>query len=200
MNEAVKESFVGIDVSKATLDLCIDHPLKTFQMTYDEKGIARILECLHETPPTLIVLEATGGLEVRVATELVSQGFQVAVINPGQARNFAKASGQLAKTDRVDAAVLAGFARAMRAQARPLKDADTRALDELIQRRRQLIDMRVQEMLRLGTAASKGTQKSLKQHIAWLEKRIVETDGDLNRRSSAPRQGGQGCIAERAVC
>lgn len=182
MNEVVKEIFVGIDVSKATLDICIEQPRKTFQVAYDEKGIAQILECLHETRPTLIVLEATGGLEVRVATELTSHGFQVAVINPGQARSFAKASGQLAKTDRVDAAVLAAFARAIRPQVRPLKDADTRALDELVQRRRQLIGMRVQEMLRLGTAASKGMQKSLKQHIAWLEKRIVETDGDLKRR------------------
>jgi transposase len=182
MNEAVKEFFVGIDVSKATLDICIEPAMTTLRVAYDEKGIARIVECLTETPPTLIVLEATGGLEVRVATELASQGFQVSVINPAQARNFAKAGGRLAKTDRVDAAVLAAFARAMRPQARPLKDADTRALDELVQRRRQLVDMRVQETLRLGTAASTGMQKRLKQHIAWLEKRITETDGDLNRR------------------
>jgi transposase len=144
--------------------------------------MVQLIGRLKEAAPTLIVLEATGGLEVRVATELSSRGFQVAVINPTQARNFAKASGRLAKTDRVDAAVLAALARAIRPQARPLKDEDTRALDELVQRRCQLIGMRVQETLRLGTAASKGMQKSLKQHITWLEKRIVETDRDLNAR------------------
>jgi len=155
MNETIVEQFTGIDVSKSTLDVCIEPLGQTLHVVYDEAGIRQIVSRLKEVHPTLIVIEATGGLEVRIATELASKGLLVAVINPRQARDFAKATGQLAKTDQVDAAVLAAFAKAIRPQARPLKDADTRALDDMVSRRRQLIDMRVQETLRLGTAASK---------------------------------------------
>ena len=175
MNEITVEKFIGIDVSKSTLDVCIAPPGQTLHVAYDEVGISQIVACLKEVSPALIVLEATGGLEVRMATELASTGLPVAVINPRQARDFAKATGQLAKTDQVDAAMLAAFAKAIRPQARPLKDADTRALDDLVSRRRQLIDMRVQETLRLGTAASKPLQKSLNKHIAWLDKQITES-------------------------
>jgi len=121
-------------------------------------------------------------LEIRIATELASKGLPVAVINPRQARDFAKATGQLAKTDQVDAAVLAAFAQAIRPQARTLKDADTRALNDMVSRRRQLIDMRVQETLRLGTATSKPLEQSLNKHIAWLDKQITKIDTDLTKR------------------
>ncbi|MDD2915551.1 MAG: IS110 family transposase [Gallionella sp.] len=176
------EKFVGIDVSKSTLDVCIEPAAQTLHVIYDEAGISQVVCCLEEIGPTLIVIEATGGLEVRIATELASLGLPVAVINPRQARDFAKATGQLAKTDQVDAAVLAAFAKVIRPQVRPLKDADTRALDDMVSRRRQLIDIRVQEALRLGTAASRPLQKSLKQHIAWLDKRIAEVDSDLTKQ------------------
>lgn len=182
MNETIVEKFVGIDVSKSTLDVCIEPAVRTLHVAYDEAGISQIAGCLKEASPTLIVMEATGGLEVRIATALASLGLPVAVINPRQARDFAKATGQLAKTDQVDAAVLAAFAKAIRPQAHPLKDADTRALDDMVSRRRQLIDMRVQETLRLGTAASKPLQKSLKQHIAWLDKQIANVDNDMTKR------------------
>lgn len=182
MNETKVEKFVGIDVSKSTLDVCIEPTAQTLHVAYDEAGVRQVASCLKEVSPILIVIEATGGLEVRIATELASKGLPVAVINPRQARDFAKASGQLAKTDQVDAAVLAAFAKAIRPQSRPLKDADTRALDDMVSRRRQLIDIRVQETLRLGTAASKPMQKSLKQHIAWLDKRIAEVDNDLSKQ------------------
>lgn len=182
MNETMVEKFVGIDVSKATLDVCIEPLGQTLHVAYDEAGVKLLVGRVEEITPTLIVLEATGGLEVRIATELASKGLPVAVVNPRQARDFAKAMGQLAKTDQVDAAVLAAFAKAIRPQARPLKDADTRALDDMVSRRRQLIDMRVQETLRLGTAASKPLQKSLNSHIAWLDKRIAEVDNDLTKR------------------
>ena len=182
MNETIVEKFVGIDVSKSTLDVCIEPIGQTLHVTYDEAGISQIIGRLKEASPTLIVVEATGGLEVRIATELASKGLPVAVINPRQARDFAKATGRLAKTDQVDAAVLAEFAKAIRPQARPLKDADTRALDDMVSRRRQLIDIRVQETLRLGTAASKPMQKSLNKHIVWLDKQIAELDGDLAER------------------
>src|SRR3990170_31507 len=182
MNETVIEKFAGIDVSKSTLDIRIEPAVETLHMANDEVGISQAVERLKEVAPTLIVIEATGGLEVRIATELASHGLPVAVINPRQARDFAKATGQLAKTDQVDAAALAAFAKAIRPQARPLKDADTRALDDMVSRRRQLIAMRVQETLRLGTAASMPLQKSLNKHIAWLDKQIAEVDGDLSKR------------------
>ena len=182
MNEMIVEKFVGIDVSKSTLDVCIEPAVQTLHVAYDEAGIKQIAVRLKEVNPTLIVMEATGGLEVRIATELASQGLPVAVINPRQARDFAKATGQLAKTDQVDAAMLAAFAQAIRPQVRSLKDADTRALDDMVMRRRQLIDMRVQETLRLGTAASKPLEKSLNKHIVWLDKRIAEIDTDLANR------------------
>ena len=182
MNETIVEKFVGIDVSKSTLDVCIEPDEKTLHVAYDEAGIKQIVDRLKEVSPTLIVIEATGGLEIRIATELASKGLQVAVINPRQARDFAKATGRLAKTDQVDAAMLAAFAKAIRPQARPLRDEDTCALNDMVSRRRQLIDMRVQETLRLGTAASKPLQENLSKHIAWLDKQIAEIDTDLTKR------------------
>lgn len=182
MNETTVKKFIGIDVSKSTLDVCIEPVGQTLHVAYDEAGIGDIVSRLKEVRPTLIVIEATGGLEVRIATELASKGLPVAVINPRQARDFAKATGQLAKTDKVDAAMLAIFGRAIRPQVRPLKDVDTLALNDLVSRRRQLIDMRVQETLRLGTAASKPLEKSLNKHIAWLDKRIIEIDNNLTKR------------------
>jgi len=182
MNETIVEKFVGIDVSKSTLDVCIEPLGQTLHVAYDEAGARQVVSRLKELGPALIVMEATGGLEVRIATELSIKGLPVAIINPRQARDFAKATGQLAKTDRVDAAVLAAFAKAIRPQVRPLKDADTRALDDMVSRRRQLINMRVQETLRLGTAASKPLEKSLNKHIAWLDKQIAGIDTDLTKR------------------
>lgn len=184
MNEKL-EFFVGIDISKDTLDIYLDPTGESLHVAYDEAGIAEVARRLAALKPVLIVMEATGGLETHLATELAARGLPVAVINPRQARDFAKATGQLAKTDRVDAAVLAAFARAIRPAIRPLKDADTRALDELVSRRRQLVRMRVQETLRLGTAATPALRKSLKVHIAWLDKQIARLDGDLGSRLRA---------------
>lgn len=182
MSEITVENFVGIDISKSTLDICVIPSGEALHVAYDEAGVGQVVERMKEWNPTLIVMEATGGLEVRLASELASKGLPVTVINPRQARDFAKATGQLAKTDCVDAAMLAGFARAIRPQIRALKDEETRALDDMVSRRRQLIDMRVQETLRLGTAASKPMQKSLQTHIAWLDKQIAKMDDDLNQK------------------
>jgi len=182
MSEKLQETFVGIDVSKNTLDLRIEPIGESLHVAYDDAGVFEICQRLREVSPTLIVMEATGGLETRLASELAAQGLPVAVINPRQGRDFAKATGQLAKTDRVDAGVLAAFARAIRPAVRPLKDTDTRDLDDLVTRRRQLVDMRVQETLRLGTAHSKALQKNLKSHIAWLDKQIAKLDDDLTQR------------------
>lgn len=182
MNEKLVESFVGIDVSKNTLDLRIEPAAEAIHVAYDDQGIAQVCRRLVEALPTLIVMEATGGLETRLAGELAAKGLPVAVINPRQARDFAKATGQLAKTDRVDAAILCAFARAIRPAVRPLKSADARELDDLVNRRHQLVEIRVQETLRLAAASSKTLQKSLKTHIAWLDKRITKLDHDLKDR------------------
>ena len=144
----------------------------------------QVVKRLAALTPTLIVMEATGGLEMRLACELAAKNLPVAIINPRQARDFAKATGQLAKTDLVDAGVLAAFARAIRPAVRPIKDSDTRDLDDLVTRRRQLVDMRVQETLRMGTA-SKVQRKSLATHITWLDKRITDLDDDLTKRLRA---------------
>ena len=184
MSESTVEKFVGIDVSKGTLDLCIEPAGETLHVDYDDKGISQVVKRLVEVSPTLIVMEATGGLEMRLAGELSAKSLPVAIINPRQARDFAKATGQLAKTDLVDAATLAAFARAIRPAVRPIKDADTRALDDLVTRRRQLVDMRVQETLRLGTA-SKIQKKSLAAHITWLNKRITDLDDEMTQRLRA---------------
>lgn len=181
MSQITVEKFVGIDVSKDTLDVFIEPEGETLHVAYNDKGIAQVVKRLTIVAPALIVTEATGGLEVRLASELAAKSLPVAVINPRQARDFAKATGQLAKTDRVDATVLAAFARAIRPATRAIKDADTRDLDDLVTRRRQLIDIRVQETLRLGTA-SKVQRKSLAAHIAWLDKRITDLDDDLTKR------------------
>lgn len=182
MNKNITEVFVGIDVSKATLDIALDTGEPGFQITYDSKSVDQLIERLHLAKPTLIVLEATGGLEVQVASAMAAKELPVSVVNPRQVRDFAKATGRLAKTDKVDAEVLAAFAKAIRPQIRPMKDEDTRALDDLVDRRRQLIAMRVQETQRLGTASTKVMQKSLKEHIKWLDRRITGVDSDLNRR------------------
>lgn len=175
---------VGIDVSKDTLDVCADphEPVLSACVAYDAQGLAGLLEQLLRLQPKLIVLEATGGLESRLACELVAQGLAVAVVNPRQVRDFARASGELAKTDSIDARVLCHFARAIRPQARGVPDAPTRELAELLGRRRQLVDMRVQETQRTHQASSKAAQKSLKAHIEWLDKRINDIDTDLHQR------------------
>jgi len=181
MNDKAKEVFVGVDVCKASLDVCIEPHRELARFGNDTKGIAALCERLSTLEPTLIVMEATGGLEVAVAAEMGARGLPVVVVNPRQVRDFAKATGQLAKTDRLDAAVLCAFARAIRPAVRAPKEELIRTLDDLVTRRRQLVDMRVQEALRVHSA-SKVQLKSVKAHIAWLDKRIAEIESDLGKR------------------
>ena len=175
------EIFVGIDIAKDTLDIGFQPSGQTVRLPHDAQGITEATKRLGEAALCLVVLEATGGLETPLAAALVAAGVPVAVVNPRQVRDYAKATGQLAKTDRIDALVLADFARAIRPAVRPMKEAFTRELDDLVTRRRQLVEMRVQETLRLGRA-SKVQEKSLKSHIAWLDKRIEGIDIDLRKR------------------
>ena len=186
----VSESFVGIDVSKAWLDIGVLPEGPTQRVAHDEAGLAALCEQLRTVRPTLVVMEATGGLETNLASSLAAAGVAVAVVNPRQVRDYAKACGRLAKTDRIDALILAAFAQAIRPQVRPLKDEQTQALGALLARRRQLIDMRVQERLRLERAEPVA-RASLKEHIAWLDARIQSLDDDLThrlRRSTAWRE------------
>ena len=169
--------FVGIDVSKAQLDMAL-RPEGRFSASNDEAGFAQILERLKAAPPTLVVLEATGGLEIPITGVLAAAGVPVVVVNPRQVRDFAKATGKLAKTDTLDAQVLAHFAEVLRPALRPLPDAQTQALAALLARRRQLVEMLTAEKNRLSSAHTP-VRKSLRTHIAWLERELSHTDRDL---------------------
>jgi transposase len=169
--------FVGMDVSQDTVDVAV-HPGTVFQVTHDEPGIAEAVTRLQAVQPTLIVLEATGGLEVPLAGALAAAGLPVVVINPRQVRDFARATGQLAKTDRLDAQVLAHFAEAIRPPIRPVPDEQTQALAALVARRRQLIEMLTAEKNRLRLAA-RPIQQRVQAHIAWLEQELETITTDL---------------------
>ena len=171
------EIFVGMDVSHACVDVAV-RPGTAFQIPYDEHGIAHAVERLQALQPTLVVLEATGGLEVPLAGALAAAGLPVVVINPRQVRDFARASGQLAKTARLDAQILAQFAHAIRPAVRPVPDEQTQVLAALVARRRQLIEMLTAEKNRLRLAA-RPIQKRVQAHITWLEKELAATNTDL---------------------
>jgi transposase len=183
MSESI-ERFVGIDVSKGSLDVFVDpsSQLLPGHCDYDDVSLKALCDALAQLAPTLVVMEASGGMERRAAAELVARGVPLAVVNPRQVRSFARASGELAKTDALDARTLCAFARAIRPAARAPKDADTQELADLLSRRRQLVDMRVQELQRQHTAASRAIAKSLLEHLAWLDKRIGRLDEDIGER------------------
>ena len=184
LGETMSDLFVGVDVSKARLDVAVRPTGEVWSVTNDEHGIAELLTRLRELRPTLVVAEATGGLEGAMVAELAT-AVPIAVVNPRQVRDFAKATGQLAKTDRLDAVLLARFADAVRPELRPLKDEQTRELAALVSRRRQLRDMIVAEGNRLGTAPKK-LHQGIQKHIDWMrrELRLLEKDLDENIKSS----------------
>ena len=169
--------FVGIDVSQDRLDIAI-RPGALFSIPHEESAITAFLEQLRVLSPTLILMEATGGMEVPLTSALATAGLPVVVVNPRQVRDFAKASGRLAKTDALDAQVLAQFAEVMRPQPRPLPDAETRALAAQLTRRRQLVDMLTAEKNRLLSAASP-IRKRVRTHITWLERELQSTNTAL---------------------
>jgi transposase len=169
---------VGIDVSKATLDVAVLPGERTWQVSREEAAIASLVATLRDLSPRLIVLEATGGLEAPVTAALATAGLPVVVINPRQARDFAKATGRLSKTDTLDAQVLARFGETLKPAVRPLKDEETRALEALLTRRRQIIEMLTMEKNRLALA-SPPVRRDIAAHIDWLTKRLKDVDGDL---------------------
>jgi len=171
--------FVGIDISKTRLDLAI-HPQDAVESaTHDEPGILRVVNRLQALQPTSIVLEATGGLERGVVRAWAVAQLPVIVVNPRPVRDFAKATGQLAKTDTLDARVLARFAEAIRPALRPVSDAAMEEARALFARRRQLIDMLTAEKNRLERAASH-VRPRIQSHITWLTAELKRVDADLD--------------------
>lgn len=171
--------FVGIDVSKARLDVHLRPSGDAFAVPNDPAGLAGLVARLAPLRPALVVLEATGGFEYAAAAALASADVPVAVINPRQARDFAKATGRLAKTDRIDAETLALFAERVQPPPRPLPDQAARAFEALLGRRRQLLEMRAAEQNRLGTAPTAGVRRSLQAHIDWLSRQLGRVDQEL---------------------
>jgi transposase len=178
-------AFVGIDLAKESFQAAADADLPAAaarfnaSFTYDVAGITSLLERLKLLDVQLIVMEATGGLERKLAAELSEAGYAVAVINPRQARDFAKAIGTLAKTDKVDAAVLAQLARILKPQARPLPSAEQIRLKDLAARRRQLIHMRTQELNRAQQASLKDVSKSIRHLITTLNREIAKIEKQI---------------------
>lgn len=178
------DRLVGVDISKKFLDVAVRPSDERTQFPNDERGIAALLEFLGKEV-TLLVVEATGGYELSLVGHLMARGIPLAVVNPRQVRDFAKATGQLAKTDAIDARVLAHFADAVRPTPRPLADNETQQLQDFLTRRRQLIEMKVSEQNRLLLARGI-TRNDIQRHINYLAHDLKETDkeiGSLIRKS-----------------
>ncbi len=167
--------YIGIDVSKATLDVASLPDGESWTVTNDDRGLAELTPRLVALAPALVVMEATGGFEMLAALTLAKAGLPIAVVNP---RDFATAMGQLAKTDALDARILADFAQRVRPEPRPLPDEAAQLLESLLTRRRQLVDMLTAEKNRLGFARGP-VKRDISRHIRWLEKRLADVDGDL---------------------
>jgi transposase len=181
MEPTAPERFVGIDISKAQLDVAIDDEAP-FLVARDEPGLAGLVARLAAIRPALVVLEATGGLEADVVAALLAARLPTVVINPKRARDFARAEGVLAKTDAIDARVLARFGRKIRPEVRPLPDAAARELDALLDRRRQLVGMRAMEKGRLDAARGARVRRDLEAHIRWLDERVAALDREMDER------------------
>jgi len=180
--------FVGVDVAKAELVVSIVPSAERFSVENDERGVRTLVERLRAVSPTLIVLEATGGYELLGVAALAAAGLPVVVVNPRQVRDFARATGQLAKTDRIDADLLARFADGVRPAVRAIPDAEAQELDALLTRRRQLLEMLHAERNRTGQVFGQGkrmVKKSLKNHISYLERELRMTDTDLGEMIKA---------------
>lgn len=175
------ERFVGIDVSKASLDVHVLPEGSSLTLANDPAGIEAIVERLAALDPALIVLEATGRLQERAAAALAAAGLPVAVVNPRQVRDFARSTGRLAKTDRLEAFAIARFAQRNRPEPRPLPDALRRALIEAVARRRQLVEMRAAEKTRRSQVAP-ALRPGLERHIDWRNAEIDQLDLEIARK------------------
>lgn len=173
---------VGIDVSKDRLDVAVLPSGAAFQVTNSHAGLDELVRRLKAEGATIVALEATGGFETVAVAALSSAGFAVAVVNPAQVRAYANALGRRAKTDAIDAAVIAAFVGATKPPIRPLRDAETQSLSALVDRRRQIMQMIVAEENRLRMALEKQTQKSIKRLLAALRRELESLDADLDEQ------------------
>jgi transposase len=173
--------FVGIDVSKQRLDIHVRPSGAQWSVSNDASGHQQVVQQLVGLAPQLVVLEATGGYQSQVVAELALVKLHVAVVNPRQVRDFAKATGRLAKTDAIDAAVLSHFAESIRPAPTPVADEQTLELQALMTRRRQLIDMRTAETNRLETCRVERVRRDIQKTITWLTRRIGEVDDDIDK-------------------
>lgn len=176
--------WIGLDVAKAVLDGVVRPTGEVVQFANDAAGHAALLAWVTPLAPTALVLEATGGYERAVVLALAAAGLPVVVVNPRQVRDFARSTGQLAKTDRLDAAMLALFAERVQPAPRPLTDEATAELAELITRRQQLLAMLTMEKNRLPQVRTR-VRRDVQAHITWLERRVAETDDDLRQAIEA---------------
>jgi transposase len=177
---AERNNYIGVDVSKSWLDVHANPGGETFRVEYTAAGLDELVTRLSDRRDGLVVLEATGKYESVAAASLAAGGFRVAVVNPRQVRNFAHATGRLAKTDRLDAEVIALFAEAVKPEVRPLPSEQEAQFNDLLSRRRQVIEMLVAEKNRLKGVASRTVVKRIKAHIAWLERELKRVDDDLS--------------------
>ena len=175
------KTYVGIDVSKNTLDLALHGELKTRNFTNDQPGIEKIVKLLKSLSPTLVVLEATGNYEFPIVAELGVGGVPTVVVNPRQIRDFARSAGVLAKTDILDARIIAWFAAAMQPAPRPIPEMEAQDLGAIIARRRQVVEMLTAEKNRLGNAL-KAVKPRIRAHIVWLEKELDDINASLRQK------------------
>ncbi len=173
--------WLGIDVSKADLDVHLLPSGESWSVSNDASGFEKLIRRLDVAREILVVMEATGGYQQEAAVALSHAGMAVAVVNPRQVRDFGRATGRLAKTDRIDAEVLALFGERLQPEARFVADAELDALAALVQRRRQLVEMIGAEKNRLRVTRSAGVQRDIKGHIRWLEKRIDDSESKLGK-------------------
>ena len=173
-------TYVGIDVAKAQVDVAVRPTDDRWEVSHDEAGVRQLVSQLKTLEPVMVLLEASGGLELPLVAALATEELPVVVVNPRQVRDFARATGKLAKTDSLDAAVLAHFAEVIRPPVRPLRDAETQVLNSLVARRHQVMTMLVSEKNRLGTAIV-AVRPRVEAHIAWLERELDDLDEGLRR-------------------
>jgi transposase len=177
---ASQESFVGIDVGKADVDVALRPLGERMRVARNGAALEQLAARLRELAPTLIVLEATGGFERVVLATLAGAGLPVVMVNPRQIRDFARATGRLAKTDRLDAQIIAQFAEAVRPEVRPLPDQAAQDFAELAARRRQLVEMISAEGMRVRQAVHKKVRRQLDAHLLWLNQELSALDADLD--------------------
>jgi transposase len=174
------EHFVGIDVAKDRLDVHLRPSGETFAVARDGEGLAQLVDRLQTLAARLVVMEATGGYETIVASAVAVAGLPLAVVNPRQIRDFARATGKLAKTDAIDAAAIAHFAEAIRPPARPIAEPEAQALGELVARRRQVIEMIVAERNRRRRATQGRVLQAIDRHLELLQTELSELEGDVD--------------------